>query len=76
MLYADDASIVSRSPRRLGRMIAVFVEVFGTFGLTFSESKTETMCMPIPRAPATKIVPQGNSIPSDNFVHLFGRHSD
>ena len=36
--------------------VAVFVEVFGTFGLTISESKTETMCMPIPRASATKIV--------------------
>ena len=48
--------IVSRSPRGLGRMMAVFVEVFGTFGLIISESKTETMCMPIPCAPATKIV--------------------
>ena len=56
MLYADDACIVSRSPRGLGRMMAVFVEVLGTFGLTISESKTETMCMLIPRAPATKIV--------------------
>ena len=56
MLYADDACIVSRSPRGLGRMMAVFVEVFVAFGLTISESKTETMCMPIPRAPATKIV--------------------
>ena len=56
MLYADDACIVSRSPRGLGRMMAVFVEVFGSFSLTISESKTETMCMPIPRAPATKIV--------------------
>ena len=37
-------------------MMAVFVQVFGTFGLTISESKTETMCMPIPPAPATKIV--------------------
>ena len=55
-LYADDACIVSRSPRGLGRMMAVFVEVFGAFGLTISESKTETMCMPIPRAPVTKIV--------------------
>ena len=54
--YADDACIVSRSPRGLGRMMAVFVEVFGTFGLTISESKIKTMCMPIPRAPATKIV--------------------
>ena len=56
MLYTDDACIVSRSPRGLARMMAVFVEVFDTFGLTISESKTETMCMPIPRAPATKIV--------------------
>ena len=56
MLYADDACIVSRSPRGLGRKMAVFVEVFGTFGLTISESKTKTMCMPIPRAQATKIV--------------------
>ena len=43
MLCADYACIVSRSPRGLGRMMAVFVEVFGTFGLTLSESKTETM---------------------------------
>ena len=35
-------------------MMAVFDEVFGTFGLTISASKTETMCMPIP--PATQIV--------------------
>ena len=56
VLYADDACIVSRSTRGLGRMMAVFVEVFVAFGLTISESKTETMCMPIPRAPATKIV--------------------
>ena len=56
MLYADDACIVSRSPRGLGRMMAVFVEVFGAFGLTISESKAEAMCVPIPRAPATKRV--------------------
>ena len=54
MLHADDACIASRSPRELGRMITVFVEVFGTFGLIISESKTETMCMPY--TPATKIV--------------------
>ena len=33
-----------------------FVGVFGTFGLTISESKTETIYMPIPRAAATRIV--------------------
>ena len=36
-------------------MVTVFVEV-GEFGLTTFESKTETMCMPIPRAPATRTV--------------------
>ena len=56
MLYADDACIVSRSPRELGQMMAVFVEGYGTFGLAISGRKTETMCMPIPCAPVTKIV--------------------
>ena len=56
MLYTDDACIVSRSPRGLGRMLAVFVENFGTFGLTISEGNTETICIPTSRAPATQIV--------------------
>ena len=56
ILYADDACIVSRPPCGLERMIAVFVEVFGAFCLIISESKTETMCMPFPRGPATEIV--------------------
>ena len=56
MLYADDACIVSRSPRGLEWMMAVFVHIFGEFGLTTSESKTETICIPIPRASATQIV--------------------
>ena len=55
MLYADDACIVSRSPQGLERMMAIFVDVFGAFGLTVSEKKTETMCLPIPHAPATPI---------------------
>ena len=56
MRYADDARIVSRSPRGLGQMMAVFVEVLATFVSPISETKTETMCMPMSRAPATKIV--------------------
>ena len=56
MLYAADACIVLRSPCGLERMIAVFVEIFGTFGLTLSESKTETMCIPTARALVAKIV--------------------
>ena len=77
MLYADNAGIVSRSPRGLGRMMAVFVEVFGTFGLTISESKMETMCMPTPRAPATKIVFNATGqVPPDNLLRLLGRHCE
>ena len=53
-LYAHDACIVSRSPHGLERMMAVFVEVFGTFGLTISERKTETMCMPTNWSPCRK----------------------
>ena len=48
MLYADDAGIVSRSPEGLARMMAVIVEVFGAFGLTVSEKKTETLLMRAP----------------------------
>ena len=55
MLYADDACIVSRSPQGLERMMLTLVEVFGAFGLTVSEKKTETMSLPIPHAPATPI---------------------
>ena len=56
LLYADEASIVLQSLRGLGRMVAAFVEFFGTFGLSISESKMETMCTSIPRASETKIV--------------------
>ena len=55
IMYADDARTVLRSQRGLERMMAVSVEVFGASGLTIPEIKTETMCMPIPRAPATQI---------------------
>ena len=65
-MYADDACIVSRSPHELGRMTAIFVEVFGTFGLTISGSKSETMCMLI----------HGATVPPDNPLHLYRRHSD
>ena len=56
ILYTNEACIVSRSPRGLERMMAAFVEVFGILGLTISESRTETMCMPSPRAFTTQIV--------------------
>ncbi|CAB1102654.1 unnamed protein product [Ectocarpus sp. CCAP 1310/34] len=45
MLYADDAGVVLRSAEGLARMMTVIVEVFGKFGLTVSETKTETLLM-------------------------------
>ena len=48
MLYADDICIVSRSPRALAKIIEVIVHVCDAFGLTVSEKKTETVCMPAP----------------------------
>ena len=54
MLYADDACIVSRLPQGL-KWMATLVDVFGAFGLTVSEKKTETMSLPIPHAAATPI---------------------
>ena len=55
--------------------MAVFVEVFGTLGLRILESKTETMCMPIPRAPATKVVFNATGKPyrqTTSFAYLGG----
>ena len=45
MLYADDAGVVSRSADGLARMMTIIVQVFGEFGLTVSEKKTETLLM-------------------------------
>ena len=44
MLYADDACIVSRSPRALAKIMEVIVHVCDA-SLTVSEKKTESMCM-------------------------------
>ena len=71
VLYADDARIVSRSPRGLGRMMVIFVEVFGKFGLTISESTTETMCT----GNEDSLQRHGAAVPPDNLLRLFGRHS-
>ena len=43
MLYADDAGVVSTSPRALTRMMGVIVVSCQDFGLTVSEEKTEAM---------------------------------
>ena len=43
MLYADDAGVVSTSPRGLTRMMGVTVVACQEFGLTVSKKKTEAM---------------------------------
>ena len=45
MLYADNAAIVYRSPASLPKMMTGVVEVWGAYGLTLAEKKTETMVM-------------------------------
>jgi hypothetical protein len=54
MLYADDAGVVSRSQQGLTRMMTIIVEVLGSFGLTVSEKKTETLLMRAPEKQPTK----------------------
>ena len=59
--YMGDAVCERRVHRvavaaRAGADDGGLVEFFGTFSLTISESKTETICMLIPRAPTAKIV--------------------
>ena len=74
MFYADNACIMSRLPHELELMETVF-ENWGTFGLNVSESKTGTVRMPIPRAPATPIGPNaaGQHYPqTTSFIYLRG----
>ena len=61
MFYADDAGVVSRSQEGLARMMTTIVEVFGEFGLTVSEKKTETLLM---RAPEKQPKKGGSSPPT------------
>ena len=49
MLYADDAVVVSQSPKQLRKMMGVIVVVCAVFGLTVSEAKTEIMCLCVRR---------------------------
>ena len=85
MLYADDAEIVSRSPPGLARIMTVIVEVFGAFGVTVAEKKTETLLMrapekaqqpgetPTPPLPALEIAAAGQKYHQvHQFVYLGG----
>ena len=48
MLYADDASIISRSAYGLAKMTTVNVNVFKAAGITVSEKKTESIRLRTP----------------------------
>ena len=63
-----------RPKLHLERLLPVFVEVFGAFGRPISESKTESMCMPIPRTPTNsedRLQRHGASVPLDNLLDLY-----
>ena len=69
MLHADDAGVVSRSQEGLKRMMTTIVEVFGAFGLTMSEKKTETLLMRAPEKQPKK----GGSPPPPLFIEAAGQ---
>ena len=54
MLYADDAGVVTISQEGLTRMVTLILDVFGAFGLTVSEKKTETLLMRAPKKKSKK----------------------
>ena len=70
MFYADDAGVVSRSQEGLARMMTtIIVEVFGEFGLTVSEKKTETLLMRAPEKQPEK----GGSPPPPLVIEAAGQ---
>ena len=79
MLYADDACIVSRSPRGLRRMMAVFVKVFSAFGLTIylkEQDGDHVHADPACTGNEDSLQRHGATVPPDNLLHLLGGHSD
>lgn len=49
ILYADDGGIVSRFTCSLAKMMTIILRTCGAFGLTVSETTTETICMRRPK---------------------------
>ena len=77
MLYADDAGVVLRSPKRLGKMMGVIVVVCAAFGLTVSKAKTEIMCLRakgMPESTATFSVEAAGQVYNqwNEFVYVGG----
>ena len=80
MLYADDAGVVSTSPRRLTRMMGVIVVTCQEFGLTVSEKKTEAIHLwspPHTASNALRIEAAGQRYKqTTEFVYLGGAISE
>ena len=73
-LYADDARIVSKSAKRLAKMMTFIVAVFKAAGLTVSGKKTETMLLrtrdQTPNSPSLVIEAAGHQ--TTQFLYLGG----
>ena len=80
MLYADDAGVVSTSPRGLTRMMGVIVVTCQEFGLTVSEKKNEAMHLwshPHTASNALRIEATGQRYKqTTEFVYLGGAISE
>ena len=76
MLYADYACIVSRSPRGLERMAAIFVEVFGALDPTISEQDRDHMHADSACTGnnADSLQNHRATVPPDNLLDPFWRH--
>ena len=74
MLYADDAAVVSQSPEKLRKMMVVIATVCKAFGLTVSETKTETMCLRTRGIPDAFSVEAAGQVykQAHDFVYLGG----
>ena len=77
-LYADDAGVVSRSPKQLRKMMGVvIVVVCAAFVLTVSDAKTEIMCLRakgMPESTASFSVEAAGQVynQTNEFVYLRG----
>ena len=80
MLYADDAGVLSTSPRGLTRMMGVIVVACHEFGLTVPEKKTEAMHLwshPHTASNALRIEATGQRYKqTTEFVYLGGAISE
>ena len=80
MLYADDAGVVSTSPRRITKMMGVIVFACQEFGLRVSEKKTEAMHLwshPHSASNALRIEAAGQRYKqTTEFVYLGGAISE